>query len=133
MKTLIPLLFCLSGCSLFGPPVPITPRADVLAWQAAPQFAHDQFVTCASKYASSHALPDVNPELIASVAISACQDDFDRYHAMVAERNAVSGRTLGIWSHAETYNRGSDKAITEDARKAALRAILDTRAKQTRT
>jgi len=132
-RLMIPLMLVLSGCSLLGPPVERTPRADVLAWEAMPKLAHDQFVDCTAKYAGTHAVPDVSPELIANVAISACQAEFDQYHAIVAQRNETSPRVMGIWSRAATYDQRSDKAALEDARKAALRAVLDARTRETRT
>jgi len=129
---MIPLMICLSSCSLIGPPVERTPRADVLAWEAMPTIAHDNFVGCVAKYAGTHAVPDVSPELIANVAISACQAEFDQYHAIVAQRNETSPRVMGIWSRAATYDQRSDKAALEDARKAALRAVIDARSRESR-
>lgn len=122
----------LSGCSLFGPPLPpAPPSAETLEYEAQPVRAREAVIACARNYGQQHAKAQgVSTESIVGTAIYACSAELDRYTAIAVDRAKGQARVLGWIDRSESYAEDAVNEVTEEARKAALDAVIRQRATQ---
>lgn len=115
-----------SGCSLFGPPLPpATLSAEILEYEALPVQARKALVACARDYAQQYAkAQSVSAESIVDAAIYACSAELENYAAIATDRAKGRARILGWIDRSESYAAEAVSEATEEARKAALDAVI---------
>lgn len=125
---LAPIVALLSGCSLFGPPLPpATPREDTAAFSAEPDQARAAFTNCARDYGAAHAKSGVDVDAIADAAVYACTALRDAYAAIANERADYTGKVMGFIDRSDARASKAVAAAVKDAKLAATDAVIRAR------
>lgn len=129
----IAALSLLSGCSLFGPPLPpATPRADVAEFNARPARAREAFIVCVRQYGEKHGRAEgVSAEVIADAAIYSCDTELEAYWAIALEHAKGGARVLGLVDRSKARTEEAVEAAKKDARLAAVDAVIRARTQGT--
>jgi hypothetical protein len=123
----------LSGCSLFGPPIPASPidSAALAEFEARPLRARDAVVACVRDYATKHGhSPGIQAELVVDSALYACREPIDAYRRIAVERAKGGPRVLGWIDRSDARSEKAVEDMIIDARTAALDALIQVRSRR---
>lgn len=117
-------LTCISGCSLFGPPLPpAVPSPEIVEFEAAPGRARAALLECARQYGATNGRAAA-AESVADAAIYACRAELDSYSAIALQRAKGGARVLGLIDRSEARAEEAIESAKADARSAALDAAI---------
>lgn len=115
---------------MFGPPLPPpVPTEQVSEYESRPLRTRDAFVKCAADYAGANAAAaGVTPDDVVSSALYSCRAELEDYRTVAAERARGYSRILGLIDRTEAHTDDAVEQATEEAKAAALDALIRKRA-----